>query len=84
MTAWFFAKLYVLTAGVFFAIDLVWIGGVAADFYQKRLGHLLADSPLWAPALLFYSIYVMGGPWRWARSWASSPTRPSISHPWRF
>ena len=60
MTAWFFAKLYVLTAGVFFAIDLVWIGVVAADFYQKRLGHLLADSPLWAPALIFYSIYVLG------------------------
>jgi len=60
MTTWSLVRLYFLTAGVFFAIDLVWIGAVAADFYQKRLGHLLADTPLWIPALLFYSIYVLG------------------------
>lgn len=60
MTTWSLVRLYFLTAGVFLAIDLVWIGAVAADFYQRRLGHLLGDGMLWVPALLFYSIYVLG------------------------
>ena len=53
-------KLYGLTAAVFFAIDLVWLGVVAAGFYQKHLGHLLRPDVLWVPALLFYSIYLAG------------------------
>ena len=55
-----FLKLYGLTALVFFAIDLVWLGVVAAGFYQKHLGHLLADQVRWAPALLFYLLFILG------------------------
>lgn len=53
-------KLFGLTAAVFFAIDLVWLGVVASGFYQKHLGHLLRADVLWAPALVFYTIYIVG------------------------
>jgi len=53
-------KLYGLTTLVFFAIDLVWLGVVAAPFYQKHLGHLLAEQVRWGPALLFYLLYIAG------------------------
>jgi uncharacterized membrane protein len=55
-----FLKLYGLTALVFFAIDLVWLGVVAAGFYQRHLGHLLRPDVLWAPALAFYLLYIAG------------------------
>lgn len=54
------AKLYGLTALVFFAVDLVWLGVVAAGFYQKHLGHLLRPDVLWPAALLFYALYLAG------------------------
>ena len=53
-------KLYGLTAVVFFAIDLVWLGVVAVGFYQKHLGHLLRPDVVWPAALLFYAIYLVG------------------------
>ena len=53
-------KLYGLTALVFFAVDLVWLGVVAAGFYQKHLGHLLRPDVLWPAALLFYALYLVG------------------------
>jgi uncharacterized membrane protein len=54
------AKLYLSMAAVFFAIDLVWLGLVAASFYQDHLGHLLSPQVRWGPALLFYSIFIAG------------------------
>jgi len=53
-------KLYGLTAAVFFAIDLVWIGIVAQGFYRNHLGHLLRAEALWPAALAFYAIYIAG------------------------
>lgn len=55
-----FLKLYGLTAAVFFAIDLVWLGVVAAGFYQKHLGHLLRPDVVWGAALVFYALYIAG------------------------
>ena len=54
------AKLYVLTALVFFAIDLVWLGVVANRFYAAHLGALLAPQVRWGPALTFYLIFIVG------------------------
>lgn len=54
------AILYVLTAAAFFAIDLVWLGVVASDFYQKHLGHLMRPDVQWGAAALFYAIYITG------------------------
>ena len=53
-------KLYGATALVFFAIDLVWLGVVAAGFYQKHLGHLMRPDVLWGAAILFYLVYIAG------------------------
>ena len=52
--------LYGLTALVFFAIDLVWLGLVATDFYQRHLGHLMRPDVQWVPALVFYALYIAG------------------------
>jgi len=60
MVAIQFVKLFFLTALVFFAIDLVWIGVVASSFYARHLGPLLADEVRWVPAILFYTIYIVG------------------------
>ncbi len=53
-------KLYGLSAVVFFAIDLVWLGVVAQGFYQKHLGHLMREDVVWAAALAFYLVYIAG------------------------
>lgn len=60
MSALTLFKLYGLTAAVFFAIDLVWLGVVAPGFYQRHLGHLLRPDVVWGAALLFYLIYLAG------------------------
>ena len=53
-----FAKLYVVTAPILFAVDLVWLGLVAKDFYRTRLGDLMRPDPRWGAAVLFYVLYV--------------------------
>lgn len=60
MTTAQFLKLFALTAVVFFAIDLVWLGVVAAQFYQRHLGSLLAPQVRWVPAVLFYLVFITG------------------------
>lgn len=54
------AKLYGLMAGAFFAIDLVWLGIVAKDFYRNNIGHLMRDDVGWGAAFAFYAIYLAG------------------------
>lgn len=53
-------KLYGLTTLVFFAIDLVWLGVVAAGFYDKHLGPLLREDVVWSAAVAFYLLYIAG------------------------
>jgi uncharacterized membrane protein len=53
-----FLKLYAVTAAVFFALDLTWLGVVARGFYRAQMGHLMRADAQWGPALLFYAIYV--------------------------
>ncbi len=50
---------YLLTAVVFFAIDLLWLGVVARGLYQRFLGHLLGDVN-WAAAFIFYLLFIVG------------------------
>lgn len=51
---------YMLTLLVFFAIDIVWIGVVAKDFYQQKLAHIFAPDINWTAAVLFYLLYIAG------------------------
>lgn len=60
MNGWFYFKLYLLTIPVFFAIDLLWLGVVAKDLYQKNLGHLLSPDVNWPAAFAFYFMYIAG------------------------
>jgi uncharacterized membrane protein len=60
MTPFAFLKLYAATVPILFAIDLVWLGLVAKDFYRSRLGDLMRPDPRWGPAILFYLLYVAG------------------------
>lgn len=58
MTLVAFVKLYAVTTPILFAIDLVWLGLVAKQFYRTRLGDLMRPDPRWGPAILFYLLYV--------------------------
>jgi uncharacterized membrane protein len=98
MQALFFAKLYLLTVPVFFAIDLLWLGVVAKTFYRDNLAHVLSPTVNWPAALSFYLIYIAGilyfavapalaqdslaVPCSTVHSSASSPTSPTSSPTW--
>ncbi len=51
---------YLLTFVVFLLIDLLWLGIIAKNIYQKYLGDLLSDNVNWTAAFIFYFIYVSG------------------------
>jgi len=51
---------YCLTAVVFFAIDIVWLGFIAKNLYSKYLGHLLRPDVNWIAGGLFYLLYIIG------------------------
>lgn len=51
---------YLLTTVVFLFIDLIWLGFIAKDLYQKYIGSLLSDKVNWTAAIIFYLIYVVG------------------------
>ncbi len=55
-----FTKLYLIALPVFFAIDMVWLGLVAKNFYAKQLGYLMKSAPNWSAAIIFYLIFVVG------------------------
>lgn len=50
-------KLYGITLVILAVIDIPWILLVANGFYLEQIGHLMADKPLYWPAVLFYSMY---------------------------
>lgn len=51
---------YLITFVVFFVIDIIWLGFVAKDFYQKHIGFLMKDKPNWIAAVIFYLIFILG------------------------
>lgn len=52
--------LYGLTFLVFLAVDLLWLGFVAREFYARQLAALMRSDVRWGAAFLFYLIYVVG------------------------
>lgn len=50
---------YLLTAAVFFAIDLLWLGVIARGLYQRLLGPLLGEVD-WTAAVVFYLLFIAG------------------------
>jgi uncharacterized membrane protein len=53
-------KLYLILLAAFFAIDMFWLGLVARSFYQQYLGFLMAPSPNWFVAVIFYLLFIVG------------------------
>ncbi|MBK9570815.1 MAG: DUF2177 family protein [Chitinophagaceae bacterium] len=51
---------YALTAIVFFAVDMVWLGFIAKNLYRKYLGGFLSDKVNWAAAFIFYGLFIIG------------------------
>ena len=51
---------YLLTALVFFAIDMVWLGFVSKALYRRYLGSFLSDKVNWTAALIFYCLFIVG------------------------
>jgi uncharacterized membrane protein len=51
---------YLLTTIVFFALDMVWLGLIAKNIYQKYLGNFLSDKVNWTAAIIFYLIFIAG------------------------
>lgn len=51
---------YLLTAVVFFVIDMLWLGYVAKDFYGKHLVNFLANEVNWGAAIVFYLLFIVG------------------------
>lgn len=53
-----YLKLYAACVGTFFVLDIAWLGFIAKGFYQRQMGHLLAEQTRWGAAIAFYLIYV--------------------------
>ena len=51
---------YCLTALVFFIVDILWLGWIAKDFYQRQLGTFFRERVLWGAAIIFYLLFVFG------------------------
>ena len=43
-----------------FAVDMLWIGFIAKNFYQSHLGFLIKPTISWMPAVAFYLLYIVG------------------------
>ncbi|RYY92700.1 MAG: DUF2177 family protein [Comamonadaceae bacterium] len=71
------AVAYPVTAVVFLALDAVWLTAMA-DRYRSGIGHLMAPSPDWGAAGLFYVIYI-GGVVFFAISPALDARRPALT-----
>ncbi|MBD3312790.1 DUF2177 family protein [archaeon] len=51
---------YLITLGVFFGIDLLWLRYIAKKLYQEQIGYLLTDKPKRLAAFIFYLLFVVG------------------------
>ena len=56
--ATFFAA-YAVTLVVMSALDALWLGWLAIDFYKRELGALMTDSVRVVPAAMYYVFYPM-------------------------
>jgi len=54
-----YVYVYLVSVPVFFAIDMVWLGFVAQQFYQSQIGYLLGPVN-WPVAIAFYLIFLVG------------------------
>lgn len=51
---------YISAAAVFLALDFLWLGYIARDFFQSRLSDILLDQPKLGVAAGFYLLFCVG------------------------
>lgn len=51
-------KQFLVAFASFLAVDGLWLGLIAKNFYSKHLGYLLAKNPNFVAAGVFYLIYI--------------------------
>ena len=51
---------YGATALIMVALDALWLGVIAKNWYQQGIGHLMAENPRVFVAALFYALFVVG------------------------
>ncbi len=52
--------IYLIALISFLAIDLVWLGLIARNWYNSKIGFLLARHTNWTAALVFYAMFIAG------------------------
>jgi uncharacterized membrane protein len=55
-----FIKLYFIALPVFLAIDMIWLGLIAKNFYSKQIGFLMKTNINYPAAIIFYLLFVVG------------------------
>ncbi|MBI3368649.1 MAG: DUF2177 family protein [Burkholderiales bacterium] len=55
-----FVAAYAAIVVAMVALDLLWLGIIAKPLYQQGIGHLMAERPNIAVAVLFYALYALG------------------------
>lgn len=55
-----FIKLYFIALSVFLAIDMIWLGLIAKNFYAKQIGFLMKSNINWLAAIIFYLLFIVG------------------------
>ena len=53
-------KTYLLATVIFFIIDLLWLGLIAKNLYQSKVGNLLSVDVNWIAAVLLYLLLILG------------------------
>lgn len=53
-------KLYLITLPIFFAIDMLWLGLIAKNFYSKQIGFLMKTDINFGAAIVFYLLFILG------------------------
>lgn len=55
-----FVITYLAVLVVFTAIDFLWLGLIALDFYKKEMGSLMLERPRLEIAAIFYVLFALG------------------------
>jgi uncharacterized membrane protein len=53
-------KTYSVAFITFIVFDLIWLGFIAKNLYNRYLGYIMRPSPGWIAAILFYLLYLTG------------------------
>ena len=55
-----FIKLYLITLPIFLAVDFLWLGFIAKNYYSSQLGFLMKTNINYFAAFAFYLLFIVG------------------------